>query len=298
VDWRVKATVQAGCSVVPGGAALHRFLQERITHTLPAGPTQIAEMVDAARQHLAAVERATGSTEHQSLRGFEFGAGWHLGVAIATAMLGVGRQTVVDRFRLADEALLRHSFDTIAPLVELDDRAASATRASTSGDALRQLGVTYLAPVDVSATGLDDEGFDFAGSTSTLEHVPRGEIPPLLAECRRLLRPGGVITLLIDYKDHYGGFDPSCSVYNFLRFSDRRWRKYSPSFHYQNRLRHSDYINFVEQAGFEISEVTTIDPTDADRRWLKENEIDSSFAGYEPDDLLIRDAHIVATRPD
>ncbi len=157
--------------------------------------------------------------------------------------------------------------------------------------------MTYLAPVDVAATGLDDEAFDFASSTSTLEHVPRAEIPPLLAECRRLLRPGGVITLLIDYKDHYGAFDPSCSVYNFLRFSDRRWRKYSPSFHFQNRLRHSDYVHLVELAGFEIAEVTTVDPTDADRRWLQDNEIDSSFAGYAPDDLLTRDAHIVATRP-
>ena len=249
----MKATVQGACSVVPGGATLHRFLQERITHSLPAGPTQIAEMVDAARQHLAAVERVTGSTERQSIRGFEFGVGWHLGVAIATAMLGVGRQTVVDRFRLADDALLRHSIDNIAPLIELDDRAASASRASTSRRCSPPARRDIPRPDRCAPQpGLTTEAFDFASSTSTLEHVPTGEIPSLLAECRRLLRPGGVITLLIDYKDHYGAFDPSCSVYNFLRFSDRRWRKYSPSFHYQNRLRHSDYLRLVELAGFEI----------------------------------------------
>jgi hypothetical protein len=103
---------------------------------------------------------------------------------------------------------------------------------------------------------------------------------------------------LIDYKDHYAGFDPTCSAYNFLRFDDRRWRKYSPSFHYQNRLRHSDYLRFVELARFEISEVTTIDATDSDRHWLNENEIDPSFARYAREDLLVRDAHIVAVRPD
>jgi SAM-dependent methyltransferase len=273
-------------------------MQERITHSLPARPSQIEEMVDAARQHLAAVERVTGSSDYRSLRGYEFGAGWQLGVAIASAMLGVGRQTVVDRFRLADDALLRHSVDHIAGLIELDRRGDSAVRASTTADALDQLGVTYLAPVDVAATGLDGEGFDFASSTSTLEHVPTHEIPLLLTECHRLLRPGGTLTLLIDYKDHYAGFDPSCSAYNFLRFDDRRWRKYSPSFHYQNRLRHSDYLRFVELAGFEISEVTTIDATDSDRHWLSENEIDPSFARYEREDLLVRDAHIVAVRPD
>jgi 2-polyprenyl-3-methyl-5-hydroxy-6-metoxy-1,4-benzoquinol methylase len=204
----------------------------------------------------------------------------------------------VDRFRLADEALLRHSIDKIAALVELDDRGATAVRASSSANALRDLGMTYLAPADVAATGLDGQEFDYAHSTSTLEHVPRDEIGPLLTECRRLLRPGGVLTLMIDYNDHYASFDPSCSPYNFLRFSERRWRKYSPSFHYQNRLRHSDYVRLVELAGFEITEVTTVDPTDLDRRWLHEHEIDSSFLGYDSEDLLIRDAHIVATRPD
>ena len=281
MDWRVKAMAQGVCvRRAPGGAALHRFLQERITHSLPARPSQIEEMVDAARQHLAAVERVTGSSDNQSLRGYEFGAGWHLGVAIAAAMLGVeGRQTVVDRFRLADDALLRHSVDNIAGLIEIDRRSDSAVRAPTSAAALDQLGVTYLAPVDVAATGLHGEEFDFASSTSTLEHVPVHEIPPLLAECHRLLRPGGTLTLLIDYKDHYAGFDPSCSAFNFLRFDDRRWRKYSPSFHYQNRLRHSDYVRFVELAGFEISEVTTIDATDSDRDWLKQQRDRSVVRG-------------------
>lgn len=297
MHWRVKALTLDVCSVSPGGAGLHRFLQERLTHSLPEGPRQFREMVDAARQHLAAVQRVEGSNDCYSLRGYEFGAGWHLGVAVAGAMLGVGHQTVVDRFRLADDTLLRHTLDNIGPLIDLDERGAGALRASSIADALRELGVTYLAPVDVAATGLDSESFGFASSTSTLEHVPSREIGPLLTECHRLLRPGGVLTLLIDYKDHYAGFDASCSPYNFLRFSERRWRLYSPSFHFQNRLRHSDYLRMVELAGFQITEVTTVDPTDSDRRWLDGNEIDPSFDSYDRDDLLIRDAHIVATRP-
>jgi SAM-dependent methyltransferase len=297
MHWRMKALTQAACSVSPGGAAIHRFLQERVTHSLPASPQQFKEMLDAARQHLAVVQQVNGSTDLHTLGGYEFGAGWHLGVAIAGALLGVGEQTLVDRYRLADEKLVRHTIDNISQLLDLDDRGGRAVRASSSDDLLRELGVTYLAPSDTAATGLDGESFEFASSTSTLEHVPKDEIGPLLTECHRLLRPGGVLTLMIDYKDHYAGFDPSCSPYNFLRFSERRWRKYSPSFHFQNRLRHSDYLRMVELAGFQIARVTTVDPTDADRRWLSGNEIDPSFDGYDSDDLLIRDSHIVATRP-
>ena len=48
---------------------------------------------------------------------------------------------------------------------------------------------------------------DFVSSTNTLEHIPATDIGPILAECRRLLRPDGVVSCRIDMRDHYSYFD-------------------------------------------------------------------------------------------
>lgn len=46
--------------------------------------------------------------------------------------------------------------------------------------------------------GLDDESVDVVYSISTIEHIPLALIPPLLAEVRRVLVPGGRFVLTVD----------------------------------------------------------------------------------------------------
>jgi SAM-dependent methyltransferase len=268
-----------------------------VTRSIPPSRERLERSIVEAQGHLDAVAAVGNSTDPASLRGYEFGAGWHLATAVACAMLGVNEVVTVDQVRLVDDEFVRRSIDTIAPQVAQTDRVTTAVASRTTEAALRCLGVRYEAPVDAAATGLPSGSFGFAMSTNTMEHIPEPEITPLFTECRRLLAPGGVLSLMIDYKDHYALFDRACGPHNFLRYSERAWRKWSPKMHYQNRLRHSDHLRLVEEAGFEVVAVTTVDPTDDDRRWLDSHEIDPSFAHYGVDDLLTRSAHIVATRP-
>ena len=113
-------------------------------------------------------------------------------------------------------------------------------------------GISYRAPCDACATGLDDSSVDCVTSTSTFEHVPAEDIGPILAECHRILRPGGVASFIIDYGDHYAYFDRSLTRYNFLGYSERHWRLYNSALQYQNRLRHSEYVALVRRSGFDI----------------------------------------------
>ena len=71
---------------------------------------------------------------------------------------------------------------------------------------------------------------------------------PLLAECRRLLRPDGAFSSRIDLSDHFAHFDRSLSPYNFLRYSDRAWGLANSSLLHQNRLRRPDYVRIAELA--------------------------------------------------
>ena len=57
------------------------------------------------------------------------------------------------------------------------------------------------------------------------------------------LKKNGMISAIIDYSDHYAHTDPAIGLLNFLNYSSDDWKKYNHESHYQNRLRHYEYID-------------------------------------------------------
>jgi len=296
LDWRVKAGLHTVLSTVPFGSKLNYTFQRRVSHSLPASDVVFRECVQSARDHLDASARF-GDKDAEDSVFFEFGAGWHLGVAFALAALGVRHQTVIDIRPLIRPELLEHTVARLNALSsELDLHVLPPFVVEADPlTALNSYGIEYRAPVDASATGLAAGSIDCVTSTSTLEHIPAADIPAILAECRRLLRPGGLLTAWIDYKDHYASFDRSVGPYNFLRYSDAKWnRLYSPSMHYQNRLRHDDYVRLFEEAAFELVEVREIEATPEDLASLSTIEPHPMFRSYSDGQLAVRDGWFVA----
>jgi predicted SAM-dependent methyltransferase len=80
-------------------------------------------------------------------------------------------------------------------------------RKITSANDLAAYNISYQAPVDVSCSGLADNSLDACISTSTLEHIPVDSLSAILKELRRVLKPGGVISAVVDYSDHYSHTD-------------------------------------------------------------------------------------------
>ena len=297
MNWRAKALVQQVLSRVPGGGRLNYLMQTKVTRSLPASPDTFAEIQQSAETHLHAVCSLLDVSDPSTLRGYEFGAGWHLGVALGLAGLGVGSQTLVDREPLAHPELVRHSLEAMASLQPASERFREALRADEVPEALRALGITYLAPIDARKTALPPGSFDFVTSTSTLEHIPSNELDAVLLECFRLLRPGGAFSAAIDYGDHYAASDGSITRLNFLKFRPSVWRLYSPSLQFQSRLRHSDYVARVAAAGFDLTDVRTVPVREQDSHWVNPDTVDASFRAYTLEDLVIGDAHIVAVKP-
>ena len=296
VGWRSKAAIQGVLSAVPGGDSLNYLLQSRVTHSLPVGDGVLTENVETAQSHLHAVSKHLPFPAEEAAF-YEFGAGWSLGTALALAGLGVTRQTLVDIRPLSRAELVA---DTVRRLPEIAERAEVSLRLPPWPDdpdlasALRTYGINYLAPCDARSTGLGSDSIDVVTSTSTFEHIPKRDIVPILSECRRILQPSGMMSVWIDYKDHYASFDDRISSYNFLTFDDRIWRWYSPSLQYQNRLRHCEYVELFDRAGFEILELDEIDATEGDLELMRALDIDPSFAHFTEHELGVRDGHFVA----
>jgi hypothetical protein len=78
-----------------------------------------------------------------------------------------------------------------------------------------------------------------------------------------------------------------------LKYSSREWKKYNPSLHYQNRLRHSDYLSLISQTGFKIVKEVQRQQNKIDKETLSKIEIAEEFKSYDFDDLAIRGSEIV-----
>lgn len=265
--WKTKALVQGAFSRVPGGESLNYLCQRRIFRSLPVDDTIFNGKAEIARRHLEHL------TEHGQIpvgeaRFYEFGAGKDLILPLCLYSHGANKQLLVDIRPLARDELVLDTLRRLnAGVVPALPRAPGSVPAGGGLEAqLAALGITYRAPCDARSTGLPDQSIDYITSTSTLEHIAEPDIPLVLRESRRILRPSGRMSMFVDYQDHYSYADTSISAYNFLQYDDREWARWNPSLQFQNRLRHSDYLTLFEEAGFEVIDdrPTTGSPEDLD----------------------------------
>ncbi len=299
--WLAKAALQRALGFLPQqGEPLNYLLQRRVLRTLPAGEATLRQKFTRAATHLAAYEAHGPGTPAADATFFEFGAGWDLAIPLAYALLGVGRQVVIDirpsaRLELVEATLA--TYERLRPQLEqaagrpLRDPPAAV---SSFADLERQLGVRYAAPCDARATGLPAASVDFVSSTDTCEHIPPADLARIFAECRRLLRPGGAFSCRIDLQDHYAYFDPGLSRYHFLRFSDRAWALVNSPLHFQNRLRASDYLRLVREAGFAVVAQHASGPNERGLAELRALRLAPRFRSYSLDDLGVTVLSFVA----
>jgi SAM-dependent methyltransferase len=296
--WLVKAALQKGMSALPASESVNYVFQRRISRSLPASEAAFRRKYERAVAHLHAYEtHGPGRPPGEAVL-YEFGAGWDLAVPLSYWALGVERQLLVDihpnlRFELVDVTLER--LRRLGPELGAT-RVPDGGGVSSAHDLEERFGIAYVAPRDARATGFDAASVDLVSSTNTLEHIPARDLAPILAECRRLLRPGGIMSSRIDLADHYSYFDRSLSPYNFLRYDDARWRWLNSDVLFQNRLRRPDYLSAFTEAGLEVLEETASRPDDAGMAELARLDLAERFRGYRLDDLAVT-ALVLVARP-
>jgi SAM-dependent methyltransferase len=304
VRWLAKAALQRGLGLLPQeGEPLNYIFQRHVLRSLPAGERALRQKFSRALTHLGAYEEHGPPAPATEATFFEFGAGWDLAIPLAYALLGVERQILVDIRPSARVELIGDTiavFERLRP--ELEEKAgrelcALGGAVSSLAELESRFGIRYLAPCDARDTGLPEGTVEFVSSTDTCEHIPAADLAAIFAECRRLLRPEGTFSCRIDLQDHYSYFDPGLSRYNFLRFSDRTWGLVNSPLQYQNRLRASDYLRLVREAGFELVVENPSGPNESGRAELETFALAERFRGYPIDDLGVTVLSFVARTP-
>jgi len=287
MDWKAKAYIQRAFSAAPGGHRLNYLMQRFVTRTLPQSTETLKVTADTAKRHLEAIA-AYNSKPISEMRFFEFGAGYDLSEPIAAAGLGVKQRVLYDIRPIARPAMIRSA---ATGLRELGLLLPEFRDEWSIQESLASIGLRYVAPGDARATGLEVGSIDACTTTSVLEHISAPDLEAILTELRRILARGGVCSFAIDYHDHFARTDPGINGLHFLRFEEKDWKKWNCALQYQNRLRHEDYVEMFERAGFALSHVEPV----PDPKLPKDPVTAARFRGRT--DLGIGDGWFVLTNP-
>lgn len=279
MNWKTKAALQKLISRLPAAERINYFLQTRITRNLPMSDEVFGQKIKAAKQHLEAFKGHHDDLEEGIV--YEFGGGYDLAIPLLLHKAGIKQQLITDIKPLLKPSLVANA-------------AARAGIAATSD--LAALGITYKAPFDARKTNLEAASVSYIHSTDTLEHIPPADISLILQECYRILKPGGVISCMIDLQDHYAYFDANLSRFNFYRYSEIEWeKKYNNGLQYQNRLLADDYYKLFALAGFAPIQ---IEIEKASLHELSTVPLAAHYAGRPQEELLNLRCHIISEKPD
>lgn len=248
LGWKRKAAAFRFLDALPGGDTLYFLTQRHVTRTIPR---DLSEHVGWQIEHTRTFRRFFEGDPGRA-RLFEFGAGWDLLSSLIQWCFGVDDQVVVDIKRLAKLELVNQTIDYLRRNPPSGAKRLPETRIRhpLEESLRRAYGIQYVAPADARRTSLPDGSVDLICTTSVLEHIPRDTLREIMRECHRIASTGAIMSHVIDYTDHYAHSDPSIGEYNFLRYSDSEWQRFNPAIHYQNRLRHAEYGEIFDDAGF------------------------------------------------
>ncbi len=177
----------------------------------------------------------------------ELGPGDSVATALAAAALGVRQPLLMDVGDFATRDMMHYA----KVALRLGLRGAPILASLESREALlADIGARYLTGGIPDLAALPDGSVDLTWSVTVLEHVPRAEMPLLLAELHRITAPGGMGWHGVDLTDHLGG------GLNSLRFRETLWE--APWFatrsgFYTNRLRQAELLALARAAGFRAS---------------------------------------------
>lgn len=312
MKWMMKAAAGHVLSRAPGGRRLHYLMQRYVTRSLPMPMEDFDIRMRIACQHLGHYRRVMSGRPLAQATFVEFGAGWDLTVPLVYRAAGVGRQLLFDLEALAQPDLISVSRvrlrDAIASSSIPTDCAPMLDPGRVPGNGpishaeldqwLKRIGISYLAPSDARATGLDADSVDVVTNTATLEHIPEADIALIFREMFRVLRPGGMMSCQVDMSDHFSHGDTSISPWHFLRFGERAWRLIDPPMLYMNRLRASTYVAMARTAGFEVLDSIAEYPNDMDPARIDAPAVHPSFVRYDGHgDLVATRLQLVCVKP-
>ncbi len=302
MNWLIKIAAFKLLSTLPGGAAVYRYSQERITRSLVPSRARVEQKINVGLQYWDWL------TSHHAPIGshLDFGAGWHPTIPLLWYCLGVERQFLFDAAPLLNREMVDETVKTFRRIVTDAHwpRRASLHRLpeiNTKNEAswteyLKQMGITYHAPCDVIFQEIAGT-VEVITCTQVLYYIGRDGLRHCFRQLHNSLKPGGKFLATIHLNDTHAAPGNGLSQYNHLRYSPAVWEGLiNSSLMSNNRLKARDYRELLESAGFGILHFEVAGPTASDLRELEQIPVHSFFNRYSREELGAKHLFFVAEK--
>ena len=308
MGWRLKSAQFKFLSLLPGGEAWYRYMQENITRTTAATRPRVDQKLNVGLAFWAWLQKE--KLTEQLTKGYllDLGAGWKPVIPLLWYAFGNERQTLVDVFPYMD---LRKVASTIqvfreitgdpkwsggAALKRLPEMPAP-TVGPKAGPALAPFGIEYVAPYGNLLQERPAQ-YDLVICTQVLLHLSKAFQFELFKQVHTCLKSGGLFHATVHFVAHWRSPDLRKGQYEHLSYSPEAWEGHiNSSIMGFNRLKGPDYRELLEQTGFRIREFRLTGPTAEDLAELKRSRVHPSFSHYSEQDLAARGVFWVAEKP-
>jgi hypothetical protein len=303
--WVLKAVIQKGISLVPGKHRLNFLFQKYVTKGVNLTDALFEDKLIHCANHVKYFRKyAPGRLDYTAL---EIGTGWYPIVPIGLYLCGASQVYTIDISSLLSPQRIKDTIEKyeawqssgrlaqylpdidgtrLAKLISLKGMTSTASAA----DVLKELNIHSIVG-DARHIDLPDHSIDLINSNNTFEHIYPEILSGILTEFKRILAVNGVMSHQIDMSDHFAHLDKAITIYNFLRFSDGEWRLIDNDVQPQNRLRLSDHVKLMQDAGFQILETMS---RDGDINALRSVRLADKYKTYKPEDLAVSHSLLIA----
>ena len=302
MGWKSKLLLDTLKAFLPFQGTLRRLKRRLFPHQKEPENNGLA--FEQGLKMLGMLRRAGVNLHEQTV--LELGSGWQPVIPILFYLAGCRKIILTDLEYLTDETLVRMAARFVASRTAQIAAEIRLTEgevqqrldflgSGTLEDILERLNMEYRVPFE--SRSVASSSIDIIISRTVLEHIKPRTIASILRDFQRVLRPEGYMCHVIDMSDHFEHRDKLISRVNFLKFGELVWALtgLNPQ-NYQNRLRHFEFIEMFQSAGFEI--IDNIAEPDADAlESLKEIKICKRYSRVPHEQLAILTSLLLVRNP-
>jgi hypothetical protein len=302
MNWKLKSLIRRSLTAAPGGHHLYRWLTAKVLGMQAGMATKwfrvIPNHVKVMQQHFGPEARDV------SMWCFNCGATPAPAYAMAVATDRPGLLTDQDdrmsgRYLAVSKRLLAEKGAELAGLSSApEDRVASLLgKLPTSGDAaevMKSIGMTYSADHSTALQAPWRGNIGLMFSTGTMEHYTPEQLENWIAMVKQVMRPDGVLSHVMDHRDHRWHADKSIPPLMQYTLSEEEFRQVmGNTLDYHNRWLRSDWVDFFESHGYEV-ETRTVIPNSPDLVQTPHSSLAPAYRKANPSDLESLVTHFMA----
>jgi SAM-dependent methyltransferase len=229
---------------------------------------------------------AAGFASRSDFTVLELGPGDSLLTALFSRALGATHTWLVDVAPLAAQDISLF-VEAEQMLSGLNLPVPGGATTPSAGAALEQLSASYLTEGLASLRTIPNGAVDLIFSQAVLEHVRLSDFTTIAKEMRRILKPDGMASHVIDFRDHLQ------NGLNNLRFSQRIWESefMARSGFYTNRLTWPQMEKQFRDASFSVElRSSEIWPNGLP---TLQSKMAFPFKSMRPEELMVMGAHVL-----